>query len=96
MLLEVWTLSILPELTSPAIRAQHTVYSLFGNLLKSILAVSRATPAYKLSRHTSETYRITHAILAGDQADLSRLGKHLYGEINVLYIAFHFHIRRIL
>lgn len=75
MLLEVWTLSIIQELNSPAIRASHTVYSSFGNLLKSIIAVSRATPAYKLSRRTSETYRITHSIAAGKPADLNKLGK---------------------
>lgn len=76
MLLEVWTLSIIQELNSPAIRASHTVYSSFGSLLKSIIAVSRATPAYKLSRRTSETYRITHSISSTRPADLTKLGMY--------------------
>lgn len=78
MLLEVWTLSIKQEQNSPAIRALNNVYSSFSSLLKSIIAVSRATPAYKLSRRTSETYRITHSISAGKAADLTKLGKCSY------------------
>lgn len=75
MLLEVWTLSIAPEQNSPALRALHNVYTSFGSLLRSIIAVSRATPAYKLSLRKFETYRITHTISAGKPADLTKLGE---------------------
>lgn len=76
MLLEVWALSIIPELNSPAIRASHAVYSSFGILLKSIISVSRATPAYKLARRQkTESYKVAHTISAGVPADLNKLGK---------------------
>lgn len=76
MLLEVWTLTIAPESNSPAIRASHHVYNSFGILLKSVICVSRATPAYKLSRRQkTESYKIDHTISAGKQLDLNRLGK---------------------
>lgn len=76
MLLEVWTLTIAPESNSPTIRSSHHVYNSFGVLLKSVICVSRATPAYKLSRRQkTESYKIDHTISAGKLLDLNRLGK---------------------
>ncbi|XP_023247116.1 autophagy-related protein 13 homolog, partial [Copidosoma floridanum] len=50
MVLETWSLGILFEQSDPTIKITYTVYNRMGMLLKSLLSVSRVTPAYKLSR----------------------------------------------
>ncbi|XP_012282024.1 autophagy-related protein 13 homolog isoform X2 [Orussus abietinus] len=67
MVLEMWSLGILPEQSDPTIRVTYTVYNRMGILLKSLLSVSRITPAYKLSRRQGpESYVICYRIYMGE------------------------------
>ncbi|XP_025835677.1 autophagy-related protein 13 homolog isoform X3 [Agrilus planipennis] len=74
LVLESWCLSILPEQCDPAVRVTHTVYNRMGILLKSLVSVTRVTPAYKLSRRQGpDSYVICYRIYMGD-AQLHVLG----------------------
>lgn len=67
MVLETWALGILPEQSDPTIRVTYTVYNRIGILLKSLLSVSRITPAYKLSRRQGpDSYVICYRTYTGD------------------------------
>ncbi|XP_053970878.1 autophagy-related protein 13 homolog isoform X2 [Hylaeus anthracinus] len=67
MVLETWSLGILPEHSDPTIRVTYTVYNRMGILLKSLLSVSRITPAYKLSRRQGpDSYVICYRIYMGE------------------------------
>ena len=67
MVLETWTLGILPEQSDPSIRVTYTVYNRMGILLKSLLSVSRITPAYKLSRRQGpDSYVICYRTYTGE------------------------------
>lgn len=75
MVLETWTLGVLPEQSDPTIRVTYTVYNRMGILLKSLLSVSRVTPAYKLSRRQGpDSYIICYRIYMGEP-QLHILGK---------------------
>ncbi|XP_056647844.1 autophagy-related protein 13 [Diorhabda sublineata] len=50
MVLENWCLSMLPEQCDPTTRIVHTIYNRMGTLLKTLVSITRAVPAYKLSR----------------------------------------------
>ncbi|XP_018301454.1 autophagy-related protein 13 homolog [Mycetomoellerius zeteki] len=67
MVLETWSLSVLPEQSDPAVRVTYTVYNRMGILLKSLLSVSRVTPAYKLSRRQGpDSYTMCYRIYMGE------------------------------
>lgn len=67
MLLEVWSLNINPELNDPQTRASYTVYNRMSILLKSLISITRVTPAYKLSRRQSlDSYSIYYRIYTGE------------------------------
>lgn len=67
MVLETWSLGILPEHSDPTVRVTYTIYNRMGILLKSLLSVSRVTPAYKLSRRQGpDSYVISHRIYMGE------------------------------
>lgn len=75
MVLETWCLGILREPSDPSIRVTYTVYNRMGILLKSLLSVSRITPAYKLSRRQGpDSYVICYRIYMGEP-QLYILGK---------------------
>lgn len=75
MILEVWSLSLHPEQNDPTLRAPHLIYNRMGILLKSLISVTRATPAYKLSRRQSpETYSIYYRIYV-DEPQIHNLGE---------------------
>ncbi|XP_058803089.1 autophagy-related protein 13 [Phymastichus coffea] len=85
MVLETWTLGIMPEHSDPALRITYTVYNRMGILLKSLLSVSRITPAYKLSRRQgSDSYVICYRIYMGDP-QLHCLGEN-YKHVRVGYL----------
>lgn len=66
MVLENWTLGVLPEQGNP-VRVTHTAYNRMGTLLKSMLSTSRVTPAYKLSRRQGpESFVICYRIYMGE------------------------------
>ncbi|XP_011312103.1 autophagy-related protein 13 homolog isoform X2 [Fopius arisanus] len=67
MVLETWSLGVLPEQNDPTIRVTYTVYNRMGILLKSLVSVSRVTPAYKLSRRQGpDSYVICYRIYMGE------------------------------
>ena len=77
MVLETWTLGVIHEQSDPAIRVTYTVYNRMGILLRSLLSVSRVTPAYKLSRRQGpDSYVICYRIYMGEP-QLHTLGNYL-------------------
>lgn len=77
MILEVWSLNINTELSDPLIKATYTVYNRMSILLKSLISITRVTPAYKLSRRQSpESYSIYYRIYSGEpQHNLGELSE---------------------
>nr|AIH07030.1 Atg13 [Tenebrio molitor] len=74
MVLESWCLSLLPEQCDPIMRTISSVYNNMGLLLKSLISVTRVTPAYKLSRRQGpDSYVICYRIYM-DQPVLHNLG----------------------
>ena len=66
MILEVWSLSMNTE-NCDNCRVSFTVYNRMSVLLKSLMCVSRVTPAYKLSRNQgSETFVVCYRIYMGE------------------------------
>lgn len=69
MVLETWCLSSInePYDTSTMVIATYTIYNRMGILLRSLLAITRTTPAYKLSRRQSpDSYVICYRIYQGE------------------------------
>ncbi|XP_058835891.1 autophagy-related protein 13 homolog [Topomyia yanbarensis] len=67
MILEVWSLSVQKDQCDLQIRGTHAIYNRMGLLLKSLLSVTRSTPAYKLSRRQSaDSYQIFYRIYIGE------------------------------
>lgn len=67
MVLEVWSLGLNADRCDLTVRASHTIYNRMSILLKSLISVSRVTPAYKLSRRQSaDSYQILYRIYVGD------------------------------
>ena len=72
MMLEVWSISMNSEQCDTSARVSYTVYNRMSILLKSLLCVSRITPAYKLSRNQgSETYVVCYRIYIGEPVTCS-------------------------
>uniref|UniRef100_A0AAG5DDG6 Autophagy-related protein 13 n=1 Tax=Anopheles atroparvus TaxID=41427 RepID=A0AAG5DDG6_ANOAO len=67
MILEFWTLSIRTDQTNAPQRANQVIYNRMSLLLKSLLSVTRVTPAYRVSRlKRSDSYDIYYRIYKGD------------------------------
>ncbi|XP_071567195.1 autophagy-related protein 13 homolog isoform X2 [Temnothorax nylanderi] len=67
MVLETWSLGVLPEQSDPTVRVTYTVYNRMGILLKSLISVSRVTPAYKLSRRQGpDSYTMCYRLYMGE------------------------------
>lgn len=67
MVLETWSLGISPENCDPAARIVHTVYNRLVILLKSLISVTRAVPAYKLSRRQgSDSFIMCYRMYMGE------------------------------
>ncbi|XP_030650256.1 autophagy-related protein 13 [Chanos chanos] len=73
MELETWCLEM-NEKCDKDIKVSYTVYNRLSSLLKSLLAITRVTPAYKLSRKQGHDYVILYRIYFGD-VQLSGLGE---------------------
>ncbi|CAH2325937.1 autophagy-related 13 isoform X4 [Pelobates cultripes] len=65
MELEVWCLGM-NEKCEPDVKVSYTVYNRLSFLLKSLVAVTRVTPAYRLSRKQGHEYVILYRIYFGD------------------------------
>lgn len=75
MVLESWCLSLLPEQCDPSLRNIPSVYNRMGLLLKSLMSVTRVTPAYKLSRRQGvDSYVMCYRIYM-DEPVLHNLGE---------------------
>ncbi|XP_056157012.1 autophagy-related protein 13 isoform X2 [Lampris incognitus] len=73
MELETWCLEM-NERCDKDIKVSYTVYNRLSLLLKSLLAITRVTPAYKLSRKQGHDYVILYRIYFGE-VQLSGLGE---------------------
>lgn len=67
MILEVWSLGIQEiDQADPTLKATYAIYNRMGILLKSLISVTRVTPAYKLSRRQSpDSFHIYYRIYCG-------------------------------
>ncbi|CAB0001152.1 unnamed protein product [Nesidiocoris tenuis] len=75
MVLENWAVGVKPEMVDPSVRVTYTVYNRMGILLKSLVSVTRVTPAYKLSRRQGpDSYVICYKIYVGEP-QLTNLGE---------------------
>lgn len=67
MILEVWSLNINAEISDPAIKTSYTIYNRMSILLKSLISITRVTPAYKLSRRQNpDSFSIYYRIYSGE------------------------------
>lgn len=67
MILEVWSLSINSDSSDPALKTSYTVYNRMSILLKSLISITRVTPAYKLSRRQNpDSFSIYYRIYSGE------------------------------
>ncbi|XP_039610626.1 autophagy-related protein 13 isoform X3 [Polypterus senegalus] len=73
MELETWCLEV-NEKCDRDIKVSYTVYNRLSLLLKSLLAITRVTPAYKLSRKQGHDYVILYRIYFGE-VQLAVLGE---------------------
>ena len=74
MVLETWSINM-QEACDPSARVSYTVYNRMGVLLKSLVCISRATPAYRLSRRQGpETFIICYRLYMGE-AQTQNLGE---------------------
>ncbi|XP_064423211.1 autophagy-related protein 13 isoform X3 [Latimeria chalumnae] len=73
MELETWCLEM-NEKCDKDIKVSYTVYNRLSLLLKSLLAITRVTPAYKLSRKQGHDYVILYRIYFGE-VQLTGLGE---------------------
>lgn len=60
------------------IKVSYTVYNRLSLLLKSLLAITRVTPAYKLSRKQGHDYVILYRyVLASFLSEIPKMEQHL-------------------
>lgn len=72
MILEIWSLSFTKK--CEYVRVHHTVYNRMSLLLKSLMCITRATPAYKLSCTQGSEYVVCFRIYMG-KVDITELGQ---------------------
>ena len=76
LILENWSLSV-NENSEPLNRVTYTVYSRMSLLLKSIISVSRITPAYKLSgRQGADSFVLCYRVFCGEPHGLGSSTKN--------------------
>ncbi|CAK1589445.1 unnamed protein product [Parnassius mnemosyne] len=67
MVLELWTLELDETQFDTSLKAMNTVYFRMGILLKSVITISRITPAYHLSRkQRTESFTIFYRVYNGE------------------------------
>ena len=76
LILENWCLSV-NETPEPINRLSYTVYSRMSLLLKSIISISRITPAYKLSgRQGADSFVLCYRVFCGEPHGLGTSTKN--------------------
>ncbi len=87
MTLETWNISLMSDYCDNI--NTYALYSRFGIIVKSLLAVTRVVPAYRYSRRqSSDSYVIGHKIYDGE-ALCNSLGE-LYFRIEIIVFKSHF------
>lgn len=77
MVLELWTLELDDTQFDPSLKAMNTVYFRMGILLKSLITITRITPAYHLSRkQRTESFIIFYRVYNGEPK-LKALGESI-------------------
>lgn len=67
MVLELWTLGLDESQFDTSLKAMNTVYFRMGILLKSLITITRITPAYHLSRkQRAESFTIFYRVYNGE------------------------------
>lgn len=67
MVLELWTLELDDSQFDTSLKAMNTVYFRMGILLKSLITITRITPAYHLSRkQRTESFTIFYRVYNGE------------------------------
>ncbi|CAF4956693.1 unnamed protein product [Pieris macdunnoughi] len=67
MVLELWTLGLDETQFDSSLKAMNTVYFRMGILLKSLITITRITPAYHLSRkQRTESFTIFYRVYSGE------------------------------
>lgn len=67
MVLELWTLGLDDTQFDTSLKAMNTVYFRMGILLKSLITITRITPAYHLSRkQQTESFTILYRVYNGE------------------------------
>lgn len=67
MVLELWTLELDETQFDTSLKAMNTVYFRMGILLKSLITITRITPAYHLSRkQRTESFTIFYRVYSGE------------------------------
>ncbi|CAG4972283.1 unnamed protein product [Colias eurytheme] len=67
MVLELWTLGLDETQFDTSLKAMNTVYFRMGILLKSLITITRITPAYHLSRkQRTESFTIFYRVYSGE------------------------------
>ncbi|XP_038051773.1 autophagy-related protein 13-like isoform X2 [Patiria miniata] len=85
MVLECWSL-VLSENIDPNAKIHYAVYNRLGLLLKSLICISRVTPAYRIARHQlGADYRVMSRMYYGEMK-LSLLGENFHS-LNVGSVA---------
>ncbi|XP_049881048.1 autophagy-related protein 13 homolog [Pectinophora gossypiella] len=77
MVLELWTLELDETQFDTSLKAMNTVYFRMGILLKSLITITRITPAYHLSRkQRTESFTIFYRVYNGEPK-LKALGESI-------------------
>ncbi|XP_033645562.1 autophagy-related protein 13-like [Asterias rubens] len=85
MVLECWSL-VLNDICDPGAKIHYAVYNRLGLLLKSLICVSRVTPAYRIARHQlGADYRVISRMNLREKK-LSHLGENFHS-LNVGSVA---------
>ncbi|CAK1547596.1 unnamed protein product [Leptosia nina] len=67
MVLELWTLGLDETQFDSSLKAMNTIYFRMGILLKSLITITRITPAYHLSRkQRTESFTIFYRVYSGE------------------------------
>jgi autophagy-related protein 13 len=83
--LETWCISFDDSISDPSQRVKWNIYNRMSIVLRSLLACTRATPTYQLSRKQSaDKYIICYKMYSGEPI-VSHLGEH-YSKKTIGYI----------
>lgn len=65
LVLEVWSVSLNYSVRDISVSVSHLLYPRLSLMLKSLIALSRTTPAYRLSRQQDDSVKFNFRIYAG-------------------------------